>query len=92
VLTFHLSTPNLSDETRRAFTITYVADGCTRGTSWPHATVDRMGLHVGDRIEGPAAPIVWPAPARLPDPPPPNPEPPRGWPCRAPAREAEVFS
>jgi ectoine hydroxylase-related dioxygenase (phytanoyl-CoA dioxygenase family) len=80
VLTYHLSTPNQSNRTRKAFAITYVADGSTRGTTWPHASVDRAGIAVGERIEGPATPVVWPTPAHLPAPPPPNPNPPRGWP------------
>ena len=80
VLTFHLSTPNRSSRTRKAFAITYFADGSTRGTSWPHASVDRAGIAVGERIEGPATPIVWPPPGELPPAPPPNPNAPRGWP------------
>jgi ectoine hydroxylase-related dioxygenase (phytanoyl-CoA dioxygenase family) len=79
VLTFHLSTPNRSHRTRKAFAITYFADGSTRGSAWPHASVDRAGIAVGERIQGPATPIAWP-PGELPPTPPPNPHPPRGWP------------
>jgi ectoine hydroxylase-related dioxygenase (phytanoyl-CoA dioxygenase family) len=79
VLTFHLSTPNRSARTRKAFAVTYFADGSTRGTSWPHASVDRADIAVGQRIEGPATPIVWPPSGRLPPTPPPNPNAPAGW-------------
>ena len=87
VLTFHLSTPNRSARTRKAFAITYVADGSTRGTSWPHASVDRAGIAVGERIEGPATPLVWPSPGELPPTPPANTHPPRGWPGFKPSAE-----
>jgi ectoine hydroxylase-related dioxygenase (phytanoyl-CoA dioxygenase family) len=87
VLTFHLSTPNRSSRTRKAFAITYVADGSTRGTSWPHASVDRAGIAVGERIAGPATPIVWPTPGELPPTPPANTNPPRGWPGFKPSAE-----
>jgi ectoine hydroxylase-related dioxygenase (phytanoyl-CoA dioxygenase family) len=87
VLTFHLSTANRSSRTRKAFAITYVADGSTRGTSWPHASVDRANIAVGERIEGPATPIVWPPPDELPPTPPPNRNPPRGWPGFKPPAE-----
>jgi ectoine hydroxylase-related dioxygenase (phytanoyl-CoA dioxygenase family) len=88
VLTYHLSTPNRSTGTRKAFAITYFADGSTRGTSWPHASVDRAGIGVGERIEGPATPIVWPPPGEWPPTPPPNPSPPRGWPDPMPVPES----
>jgi ectoine hydroxylase-related dioxygenase (phytanoyl-CoA dioxygenase family) len=80
VLTYHLSLPNRSNRTRKAFAITYFADGSTRGTSWPHASVDRANIAVGERIEGPATPLVWPSLNELPPTPPPNPHAPRGWP------------
>ena len=87
VLTYHLSTPNESNRTRKAFAITYIADGSTRGTTWPHASVDRAGIGVGERIEGPATPIVWPPPAEVPAAPPTNANPPRGWPGYKPRLE-----
>jgi ectoine hydroxylase-related dioxygenase (phytanoyl-CoA dioxygenase family) len=80
VLTFHLSLPNRSDRARKAFAITYFGDGSTRGTTWPHASVDRANIAVGERIQGPATPIVWPPAKDLPPSPPPNPHAPRGWP------------
>lgn len=89
VLTLHMSAPNSSDRTRKAVAITYFADGSTRGTTWPHASVDRARIAVGERIEGPATPLVWPAPARLPETPPPNPDAPRGWPGHKPQRTTQ---
>jgi ectoine hydroxylase-related dioxygenase (phytanoyl-CoA dioxygenase family) len=80
VLTYHLASSNQSNRTRKAMAITYFADGSTRGTAWPHASVDRAGIAVGQRIQGPATPLVWPPQAALPQAPPPNPNPPRGWP------------
>ena len=80
VLTFHLSLPNRSALTRKAFAITYVADGSTRGSHWPHASVDRAGIAVGEKIEGPATPIVWPPPSEAVRVPPPLANAPRGWP------------
>ena len=80
VLTFHLAAPNTSNRTRKALAVTYFADGSTRGTTWPHPSVDRARIAVGERIQGPATPIVWPARTGLPEAPPPNPRAPRGWP------------
>jgi ectoine hydroxylase-related dioxygenase (phytanoyl-CoA dioxygenase family) len=80
VLTYHLSSPNQSSRTRKAMAITYFADGSTRGTTWPHASVDRASIGVGEPIQGPATPLVWPPCSNLPAAPPPNPNAPRGWP------------
>jgi len=80
VLTLHFSTPNTSDRTRKALAITFFADGSTRGSTWPHASVDRARIAVGQRIQGPATPLAWPPQACLPDTPPPNPNAPKGWP------------
>ena len=80
VLTYHMASPNQSDRTRKAMAITYVADGSTRGSTWPHASVDRQGIAVGEVIQGPATPLAWPPQAQLPQTPPPDPNPPKGWP------------
>jgi ectoine hydroxylase-related dioxygenase (phytanoyl-CoA dioxygenase family) len=80
VLTFHLAAPNTSHHTRKALAVTYFADGSTRGTTWPHPSLDRACIAVGERIEGPATPLVWPRRTALPETPPPNPRAPRGWP------------
>src|SRR5207245_317899 len=44
VLAYHLSTANRSDRVRKAFAVTYVADGSTRGTPWPHPSLDRAAI------------------------------------------------
>jgi hypothetical protein len=80
VQTYHFSSPNISRAIRKAFAITYFADGCRRGSAHPHASLNRQKIGVGQKIEGPATPIVWPSPPMLPDPPPPLLYPPYGWP------------
>lgn len=80
VLTYHLSEPNRSSGVRKALAITYFADGSTRGTMWPHASVDRASIQVGEKISGPATPLVWPPRVGPPPTPPLNPKAPRGWP------------
>ena len=80
VATFHLARPNRTSRTRKAFAITYFADGSTRGSACPHPSVDRAHIRVGEVIRGPATPVAWPKLDRLPAPPPPIPDAPRGWP------------
>jgi len=62
-LTAHLARPNRTDRVRRVHTMIYFADGSTRGLPQPHPSVDRDGIEVGQRIDGPVTPIVWPRPA-----------------------------
>ncbi len=80
-LTFHLATPNRTGCTRRVHTIIYFRDGCRRGSRFPHPSVDRAGIAVGDPIASDVTPIAWPrAGGELP-PTPPRPDPPLpGWP------------
>jgi ectoine hydroxylase-related dioxygenase (phytanoyl-CoA dioxygenase family) len=59
-LTVHLAAANESDSTRRVYCIIYFADGCVRDATWPHITVDRQGIEVGEKIQGDVSPIVWP--------------------------------
>lgn len=74
-LTVHLAKPNVTDTDRAVHTIIMFADGCTRGTTGFHVSVDRDGIEVGAPIAGACTPIVWPRAARdLPAPPPPVPE------------------
>jgi hypothetical protein len=82
VLTYHRAQPNRTSLTRKAFAITYFADESTRGSSFPHPSVERAQIRTGAVIQGPATPIAWPAPTVLPVPPPPMSNPPRGWPGR----------
>jgi ectoine hydroxylase-related dioxygenase (phytanoyl-CoA dioxygenase family) len=59
-LTFHLAMPNDTGRTRRVHTIIYFRDGCTRGSSFPHPSVDRANVAVGDVIASDITPIAWP--------------------------------
>jgi len=59
-LTVHQAMPNLSDSTRRVFTIVFIADGYPRAESWPVFPLDRDRVAVGEAMEGPGMPIVWP--------------------------------
>jgi ectoine hydroxylase-related dioxygenase (phytanoyl-CoA dioxygenase family) len=71
-LTAHLARPNESDATREVHTVIYFRDGCTRGTSRPHPSVDRAGIEVGAPIASDVTPVAWPRdPGDLPVPPPP---------------------
>ena len=58
--TVHLAKPNRSSRMRRVYTGIYFKDGCTRGTSRPHPSVDRDDIAVGGVIDGAATPVVWP--------------------------------
>jgi hypothetical protein len=58
--TVHLAKPNCSGRMRRVYTGIYFKDGCTRGTSRPHPSVDRDDIAVGGVIDGLATPVVWP--------------------------------
>lgn len=81
VCTFHLSTPNQTERQRRAFGIVYFRDGSTRESSYPHPTLDRDGVEVGEVIQTDATPIAYPrAGDKLPPPPEPLQDPPEGWP------------
>jgi ectoine hydroxylase-related dioxygenase (phytanoyl-CoA dioxygenase family) len=59
-LTFHLAKPNETGRTRRVHTIIYFRDGCTRGSPFPHPSVDRANITVGDVIASDITPIAWP--------------------------------
>jgi ectoine hydroxylase-related dioxygenase (phytanoyl-CoA dioxygenase family) len=80
-LTIHGAAPNTSAAPRRVHTVIYFADGSHRtATGQPHQSVDRAGIEPGAVIASSATPVAWPAPARLPDPPPPLDPPSYGWP------------
>lgn len=80
-LTFHLAMPNRSERTRRVYTVIYFRDGCRRGTLFPHPSVDRANIGVGDVIASDVTPIAWPRRADELPPPPPRPtERLPGWP------------
>lgn len=74
-LTFHLARPNATEGVRRVHTVIYFKDGCHRGAKFPHPSVDRDGIEVGQLIAGAVTPIAWPRPdGDLPEPPPPPPD------------------
>ncbi len=80
-LTFHLAKPNQTGRARRVQTVIYFRDGCTRGSTWFHPSVDRDGIAVGAPIASAVTPIVWPRPAGdLPPRPPKVEQPLPGWP------------
>ncbi|MDG2334812.1 MAG: phytanoyl-CoA dioxygenase family protein [Myxococcota bacterium] len=90
-LTIHRAYPNETEVSRRAHTVIYFADGCTR-TAFKHPSVERPGIAVGSKIASDLTPIAWPRPAGdLPEPPD-RPEPPipgwPGWTGRKPRRTA----
>lgn len=69
-LTVHLAKPNRTGGVRRVHTMIYFRDGTTRGRDFPHPSVDRAGIKVGDVIASDLTPIVWPrAEGDLPAPP-----------------------
>ncbi len=70
-LTFHLAAPNTTTTVRRVHTVIYLADGCTKGPgAYPHPSVERAGIALGELIASDVTPVAWPRPAGvLPDPP-----------------------
>ena len=61
-LTVHLAKPNTTDRDRAVHTIIFFPDGSTRGYPFPHFSVDRGGVEVGQPIDSDATPIAWPRP------------------------------
>ena len=59
-LTVHLANPNSTNRPRAVHTMIYFPDGSTRGYPFPHFSVDRSGIQVGEAIDGDATPVVWP--------------------------------
>ena len=68
-LTVHLAGANNTDVDRAVHTIIFFPDGSTRGYPFPHFSVDRGGIEVGQKIDSDATPIAWPRPADQPIPP-----------------------
>jgi ectoine hydroxylase-related dioxygenase (phytanoyl-CoA dioxygenase family) len=69
-LTVHMAKPNAGSRTRRVHTMIFFRDGSTRSTSFPHDSVERYGIKIGDPIDSPVTPIAWPrAAGTLPEPP-----------------------
>lgn len=79
--TFHCSLPNHTQRVRRCFAMIYFADGAVVVSSFPHPSVDRAGLAVGDAVTSDATPLAYPlADGEYPAPPQPLIDPPRDWP------------
>lgn len=68
-LTVHQASANSTNNTRRVFTVVFLADGVTRTKPWKLMPLDRDAIQVGDVIAGPGLPLVWPTPSPLPEPP-----------------------
>jgi ectoine hydroxylase-related dioxygenase (phytanoyl-CoA dioxygenase family) len=68
-LTVHLAGANETDVDRAVHTIIFFPDGSTRGYPFPHFSVDRGAIEVGQKIDSDATPIAWPRPADQPIPP-----------------------
>jgi ectoine hydroxylase-related dioxygenase (phytanoyl-CoA dioxygenase family) len=71
-LTVHLAGANNTDVDRAVHTIIFFPDGSTRGYPFPHFSVDRGGIEVGQKIDSDATPIAYPRPADQPLPPKPR--------------------
>jgi ectoine hydroxylase-related dioxygenase (phytanoyl-CoA dioxygenase family) len=61
-LTIHLAKPNTTERDRAVHTVIYFPDGSTRGYPYPHFSVDRAGIEVGQKIDGDTTPVIWPRP------------------------------
>jgi ectoine hydroxylase-related dioxygenase (phytanoyl-CoA dioxygenase family) len=69
-LTFHLAGANRTGTVRRVHTVIYFADGSTRGEGrFPHPSVERAGIGLGEVIASDVTPLAWPRPAAEPVPP-----------------------
>lgn len=68
-LTVHQAAANNSTQTRRVFTVVYVASDAQRVKSWPCFPLDREQIEVGQMLRGPGLPVIWPQPDTLPIPP-----------------------
>ncbi len=68
--TIHAADANETDQTRRVFTMVYMAEGLHRSRDDVYFPLDRDGLKTGDLVVGPGHPVAWPLPdGRLPVPP-----------------------
>jgi ectoine hydroxylase-related dioxygenase (phytanoyl-CoA dioxygenase family) len=64
--TVHQAAANNSNQTRRVFTIVYIAVGSKREKPWPNFPLDRAGVEVDGLVKGEGLPVVWPKPDQLP--------------------------
>jgi hypothetical protein len=69
-LTFHLAGANRTGTVRRVHTVIYFADGSTRGEGlFPHPSVERARIGMGEVIASDVTPLAWPRPVAEPLPP-----------------------
>ncbi len=62
-LTFHLAGANATGTVRRVHTVIYFADGSRRGEGrFPHPSVERAGIAMGEVIASDVTPLAWPRP------------------------------
>ena len=59
-MTVHAASENRSQQSRRAFTVVYLDRRATRTKPWPSYPLDRANVSVGDVVQGPGLPQVWP--------------------------------
>ncbi len=64
-----MAAPNISQHTRRVFTVVYIAAGARRVKPWPVFPLDRAGVGVGEVIAGDGLPQLWPPSLEVPVPP-----------------------
>lgn len=62
-LTIHAAYPNKSTRPRRVFTIVSISATAKRQREWIAYPLDRDSVAVGEVIQGPGMPVLWPAPA-----------------------------
>lgn len=67
--TVHMASANETPKPRRVFTIVYLSGSAKRERDWPLFPLDREEIRVGEVIEGPGMPMLWPPSAELPTPP-----------------------
>jgi ectoine hydroxylase-related dioxygenase (phytanoyl-CoA dioxygenase family) len=60
--TIHQASANNTPNTRRVFTVVFIADGSVRQKSWPTFPLDRDQVEVGSPIAGEGMPMLWPKP------------------------------
>ncbi len=67
--TVHHAAPNHSNQTRRVFTVVYIASNAQRVKPWPCFPLDRENIELGETLRGKGMPVLWPPLPELPSPP-----------------------
>lgn len=68
-MTVHMAAENKLDQPRRVFTVVYIGDEARRIKPWPTYPLDRDKVAVGEVIQGPGMPQLWPPSEEMPNPP-----------------------